>query len=196
MFYDFARAVCRIVLFILRRWKVTGLENFPAEGGVIAAANHTSYWDPVIIGCAINRRIHFMAKAELFDIPLLGLLIRKLHAFPVHRDKSDRRALRQATEVLKAGNVLGVFPEGTRSSTGELLKPHLGTALIAFKAGVPIVPIALIGARGFCGKVTVQIGKPVPLPKVTDNKPQRQDLENYINQVMLEISRLIGDKSA
>ncbi len=191
MFYSVARILCRVFLLILRRWEIIGLENFPQNGGVIAAANHVSYWDPVVVGCSLNRPVHFMAKAELFKVPVLGPIITAFNAFPVQRGKSDRNAIRKAVEILNAGKVLGVFPEGTRSSSGELLKPHLGAAMLAYKTGVPIMPIAVIGSRGFFGKITVKIGKPIPLPEPKGSRPGRQDLEEYSNQVMAAISQLI-----
>lgn len=101
MVYSFARAVLKAVLLVLRRWKVAGLKNIPQKGGLIVVANHTSYWDPVVVGCAFSRPVNFMAKAELFKIPVFGELIGLMKAFPVHRGKIDRAALRKASELLK-----------------------------------------------------------------------------------------------
>jgi len=148
MFYKFARLLCRIILVLLRRWEVKGAENLPSGGGAVLVANHVSYWDPVVVGCAFNRRVYFMAKSELFEIPLLGPLISVLGAFPVRRDKSDRNAIRIAVKLLEEGNVVGIFPEGGRSRTGELMKPQPGAAMLAFKAGVPVLPVALILSAG------------------------------------------------
>lgn len=189
MFYKFARLLCRIVLVLLRRWEVKGAENLPASGGVVLAANHASYWDPVVVGCAFNRQVYFMAKSELFKIPLLGSLIRSLGAFPVRRDKSDRNAIRTAIKLLEKGNVVGIFPEGGRSHTGELMKPHLGAAMLAFKAGVPILPVALSGTKGVLGKVTVLVGRPVLIRQGA--KAKKVELENTSDYVMTQIASLL-----
>lgn len=191
MFYYLARVVMRVVLLILRRWKVVGLERFPKNGGLVVISNHTSYWDPVAVGCALNRPIHYMAKAELFQIPILKWVVTGLRSFPVQRGKSDRNAIRKAVELLEQGNIIGVFPEGTRSSSGEMLKPQLGAVMLAFKANAPVVPVAIIGARGMFGKMKLVIGDPVPLPPQEGSRAGRKDLEAYSEQVMKELANLL-----
>jgi len=191
LFYKFARLLCRMILVLLRRWEVRGVENLSNVGGLVLVSNHTSYWDPVVVGCAFNRQVHFMAKSELFAIPLLGTAIRILGAFPVRRDKSDRNAIRTAVKLLEEGRVVGVFPEGTRSRTGELQKPHLGAAMLALKAGVPMLPVAVNGTRGLFGKVTVLVGRPVLKQGVS--KITKADLENASDQVMKQIAGLLED---
>lgn len=191
MIYRFAWLFCRAILLTLRRWDVRGGDRVPATGGLIVTANHTSYWDPIIVGCALRRKVHYMAKAELFSFPVFGRLLSALAAFPVRREGIDRAALKKAREVLAAGEVLGIFPEGTRSRTGELLKPHLGAALLAFKTGVPILPVAVVGASGF-GKVRVRIGNPVYPPAVKD-KPGKEQMEAYLDQVMQDIRSLMNE---
>lgn len=187
MFYRFARLLCRLVLFILRRWKVEGAENLPPAGGVLVVSNHASYWDPVVVGCALGRQVHFMAKADLFKIPLLGPVIRALGAFPVQRGSGDRQAIRRALELLGEGRVVGIFPEGTRSKTGELLDPHRGAAMLALKAKVPVLPVALLNTPGLRGRVRVRVGKPVQLAG------SRQDYEALSREIMREIKRLMDE---
>ena len=191
LFYKFTRLLCRMILVLLRRWEVQGVENLSNAGGLVLVSNHTSYWDPVVVGCAFNRQVHFMAKSELFAIPLLGTAIRTLGAFPVRRDKSDRNAIRTAVKLLEEGRVVGVFPEGTRSRTGELQKPHLGAAMLALKAGVPMLPVAVNGTKGLFGKVTVLVGRPVL--KQGAIKVTKADLENASDQVMKQIAGLLKD---
>lgn len=132
------------------RLMVTGREHLP-PGGFIVAANHASFLDPPLVGSSVPlpRQVCFMAKSELFKIPLLGPIISRVGSFPVIRGTPDRKAIRHALELLQAGGVLGVFPEGTRSKNGELQQPEPGIALIALKSGAPVVPAALVGTHGW-----------------------------------------------
>ncbi|MTI79335.1 MAG: 1-acyl-sn-glycerol-3-phosphate acyltransferase [Firmicutes bacterium] len=191
MLYYVARFIMRMVLAVLRRWEVIGLQNAPQKDGFIIVSNHTSYWDPVAVGCAFNKPVHYMAKAELFKIPIFTSLIKGLKSFPVNRKKMDRSAIRYAIELLNDGQALGIFPEGTRSATGELQKAELGTAMLAFKSGVPVVPVGIHGAKGMLGKLKLVVGKPIPLPELKGAKPSRQDLEEYSKKIMNEISNLM-----
>ncbi len=133
---------------IFFRYRIEGLHNLPKNGGCILACNHTYGLDFCLVGAAGPRQVHFMAKAELFRAnPLLARYLYGLGAFPVERNKSDFGALRTAVQKVKDGNVLGMFPEGTRSKTGQLQKAKTGTARIAISAGVPVVPAAVIGSQ-------------------------------------------------
>jgi 1-acyl-sn-glycerol-3-phosphate acyltransferase len=192
MFYQVAKAICRTYLFLVRRWKILGPTQLPPGQGLVLVANHTSYLDPVIIGCVFNRRIYFMAKAELFKIPGLSWIITKLGAFPVQRQGVDRVAIRRALELLTAGEVVGIFPEGTRSATGELLNPHLGAAMLAAKGGMPLLPVAVSGAKGFWGQVNVNVGKPMDITTCDRRKISRTQLEEASRDIMSEISRLLA----
>ncbi|MBO8127951.1 MAG: 1-acyl-sn-glycerol-3-phosphate acyltransferase [Peptococcaceae bacterium] len=189
MIYALARAILRWVL-LLRRWNVGGLQHMPKHGGVIVASNHISYWDPVVVGCCFQRRVYFMAKAELFRYPVFGSLLRILGAFPVHRSGADRQAIRTALQHLKQGRVLGIFPEGTRSKTGKMLAPQMGTALIALKAGVPVLPVAVSGTRGVFGKIKVKIGKPLVFQNYYAKKPSKEDLKKVSEVIMEHIAAL------
>ena len=135
----------RTLFFLIFRWRVEGVENIPQTGGVLLVANHASYLDPPLLGSAASRPVHFMAKAELFKFPVLSWALPRVKAFPVRRGAADRTAIRTAIELLRQGEVVGIFPEGTRTPTGELLPPQRGAGLIALRAGVPVVPVALVG---------------------------------------------------
>lgn len=192
MFYRVARAAARGVLTVLRRWEIQGEENIPASGGVVVISNHISYWDPVVIGCVLPRRINFIAKAELFNIPVFGRIITRLGAFPVRRDNPNPAAIRRALELLKAGEMIGIFPEGTRSRTNELMAPHQGAAMLALKGGVPILPIAVSGTRGVFGKVRVNIGEPMEFASMYRKKLIKTELEKVSRETMAEIGRLLA----
>ncbi len=189
MILSILKFLVRIILVLVRRWEIQGTENIPASGGVVVVANHISYWDPVVIICAFKRRVYFMAKAELFKIPVVGYVVSISGAFPVHRDKTDRNAIRTALNLLKEGQVVGIFPEGTRSHSGEMLKPHLGAAMLALKSCAPILPVAVSGTRGFWGKIRVRVGKPIPVGTLKSGS--RADLENLADLAMSHIAALL-----
>lgn len=145
MLYVIGRVLFRALFRLVFRYRVEGVEKIPKNGGVLLVANHASYLDPPLLGSAASRPVHFMAKAELFKLPFLSWALPRVNAFPVRRGAADRTAIRTAIDYLQKGEVVGIFPEGTRTSTGELLPPRRGPSLIALRAGVPVVPVALIG---------------------------------------------------
>lgn len=199
MGYKIVRAVLDFIFFVIFQLHVEGRENVPQTGAIIVAPNHKSDWDPPLIGVAFNTRIiHYMAKEELFKNPFLGWLIRQFGTFPVKRGTVDRTAIRQALRELKAGNPLGIFPEGTRIRREGLGRFHSGMASLALMTGTPVVPVAVIGSRWMPhkkGPLAVLIGKPVEVKKQrpTDEKVAElndvvkgkiQDLmDNYMKRV-------------
>ncbi len=174
MLYTFAKNLFLIFVKLWFRWHVTGRENLPKEGPVVVVANHVSLWDPIILGIALPRKVHYMTKEELFRIPVLGMILPHLGAFPVKRGKSDRAALKAGLDILAGGKMLGLFPEGTRSLTGELKEFQAGAGLMAVKGNAPVVPVAIKGTLGlklgFKRKVTVVVGKPVQMDDFQDKK--------------------------
>ncbi len=191
--YKFAIIVLSLVVRLLRHFQVEGKENIPSDGGCILAANHTSFWDPIFLGIASPRTVRFMAKKSLFDKPFLGFLFKHLQAFPVTQASADHHAIKTALEILKSQQVLGIFPEGTRSKTG-LLSPKLGIALLASKAQVPIIPIAIWDQKGFRGHVKVNIGKPI-LPFIEENAQltRKEQLNQYGLKIMQEVAKLLQE---
>lgn len=143
--YRFARSVAWLSFKALGRTRVIGHERIPTSGPVIVASNHVSYADPPLVGSSIRRECAFMARHDLFKAPLLGAMISRLNAFPVHRDTADRAALREAVNVLQRGMVLVLFPEGTRSPDGRLQPAQPGLALIVKRSKAPVVPCAVVG---------------------------------------------------
>ena len=163
--YGFCEIIFPWIFKIWLRWEVFGRENIPAEGPVVIAANHLSLLDPPVLGAAATRKVHFMAKSELFKPAWFGALIRKLGAFPVRRGAMDRDAIKTGLTILKENKVLAVFSEGTRSKTGELGRAGGGAFMMAVKCKAKIVPAYIYGTdlKRHPGwpKVRVIFGKPM-----------------------------------
>jgi 1-acyl-sn-glycerol-3-phosphate acyltransferase len=147
MFYYVVRALCWVLLKIFWRMEIIGIENLPESGGLIIASNHVSYIDPAVLVASLNRKIYFIAKKEVFKNIFLSFILKKLNAFSVDRDNVDMIAFKKAINILKEEKVLGIFPEGTRSSNGELQELKLGALKIAMKTGVPILPVGINGTH-------------------------------------------------
>jgi len=166
--YQFGRTVLLASARLLWRFRATGRERIPRGGPAVIACNHISNWDPVLVGLGCPREIHFLAKEELFRNRFLSAIIRAYNAIPVRRGALDRRALRRATDVLKSDEVLLMFPEGTRSTTGKLRKPRPGVGFIAGSSGVPVVPAYIAGSealgRSFRTRKPVRVAFGTPLP--------------------------------
>lgn len=190
--YRLSRVFLRVLFRLYNRWEVTGREHVPPSGGVLLIANHTSYADPPIVGAACLRPVNFMAKAELFRIPVLAGFIRRTHAFPVRRGSADRAALRRAVRLLRAGKVLLVFPEGQRSLDGRLIELETGAAFIALSGQAQVVPMALIGADGVLprgrpillpAKLRVRFGPPLDLSAFRGQRPTRPVLQQVTDRM-------------
>jgi len=138
-----------VAVALMRAWfglRVRGAEHIPASGPALIVSNHQSILDPPLIGGAARRPIYFLAKAELFRIPLFGALIRRLNARPVRREGPDPGALRMALRVLEEDGALLIFPEGTRGAEGVLRPAKAGAGMLAVKSGAPVVPVYISGS--------------------------------------------------
>lgn len=132
-----------LIWFFRAAW--TGTEHIPAHGAVVLACNHVSNLDPLLLGIACPRQINYLAKIELFRVPLFGRLIRRYGAIPLKRSASDPDAMRLAERVLEQQHVLALFPEGTRSRDGQLKPFRFGAARLALKYAAPLIPAAIVG---------------------------------------------------
>ena len=146
-YYSAARFVASAILGSLSRWDVKGREHIPRSGGLIVASNHISFWDPPLVGAAIRREVHFLAKEELFSTPLLGPMIRSLNAIPIRRGVADLSGMSRAIAALRDGGALLMFPEGSRMRDGELHPARPGVGMMAVHADVPIVPCYISGSH-------------------------------------------------
>jgi 1-acyl-sn-glycerol-3-phosphate acyltransferase len=202
--YHFAMWFVPLLCRICGGHRVVGAENVPDEGGAVIASNHLSHLDPPVVGTAMPRRTYYFAAAYLFNNPIFGFIIRKCYAFPVKRGAADTRALKNAIEVLKAGELLTMFPEGTRSRTGELGEFDLGAALAASRAGVPIVPCAVTGTNDILprgasflrrGRVAVSFGEPIDSLQFGP-KPRKPDLKRITDQVEAAVHEMKDEQRA
>jgi 1-acyl-sn-glycerol-3-phosphate acyltransferase len=141
MYHFFAPWIILPYFRLFNRLRASGFDSIPASGPAVIIANHLSLWDPVLMFCLVKRRVYFMAKEEIFDVPVIGSILKRCCVFPVKRTNVDRAALRKAAQVLEDGDILVIFPEGHRSKSGELLPFKEGAALFAHKAEAPVIPV-------------------------------------------------------
>ncbi|MRN53403.1 lysophospholipid acyltransferase family protein [Paenibacillus monticola] len=161
MIYVICRGLLRFIYAIVFPLKIVGKENMPREGGVLLCANHISLLDPITIGIKLDRQVKYMAKAELFKIPVLGWIIKKVGAFPVKRGGVSKESIKTALKTLRGGNVMGIFPEGTRNSDAGVAKK--GAASFALRSGAAVVPAAIVGHYKLFRRMTVIYGAPIDL---------------------------------
>lgn len=167
LMWDTGRALLRPIFTFGKRVRRSGAEKIPPDGPVLIVCNHLSLWDPPLVGASARpRRVHFMAKSELFRLRPFGWLISQVGAFPVQRGGVDRDAIRTARELLRSGEAMVMFPEGTRSLSGNLRPFFPGAALMAFEPGVRVVPAAVWGSQRRFGPVAVVFGDPLDLSEI------------------------------
>lgn len=182
--------------------KVEGKENIPQTPGdppLVLCSNHISMWDPVLLEIIQPRHVYFMAKSELFRNPVLGWLLEKqFGAFPVHRGKGDTGAIDTAKEIVDSGKMMGIFPEGTRSKDGKLLRAKSGAALIVSRTGAHVLPVAITTkgqkTRPF-KPITVTFGKPLTPEELHLADPENPDLRYATRTIMGAIADMMERRS-
>ncbi len=193
------RFIIKIIFSVLYRVEVTDLYKVPREGKLIICSNHISYVDPVVIGAFIPRCVYFMAKKELYSSRFLASLITFLNAFPVNRQTLDRKAFNTSFEILKNGNALGLFPEGTRSTDGILREGKKGIGFISALSNAPILPVALSGTnkivqkphkRVFFPKIRLIIGDTINVKDILKEYGKKEAVSIILDKTMKEIGRI------
>ena len=190
-------------LFVLPIYKfvfrghLIGRENIPQQNSFIMVSNHGSLLDPPLLGHALGRNISFMAKAELFKIPLLGSIIKACGAYPVKRGIVDKNTIKTACKKLSNDNCIGIFIDGTRQKNGRVNRPKQGAALLAFKNQKLLLPVAIVNSHRLIrfkfffplfSKIVIKVGKPVQPPKSSS----RDDLNSATMYLQDRINNLIG----
>jgi len=193
--------VSKLVVFPIYKFVFQGLligrENIPQKDSFIMVANHGSLLDPPLLGHSLRRNISFMAKAELFKIPVLGFIINACGAYPVKRGIADKNTIKIACEKLSNNNSIGIFIDGTRQKNGRVNKPKQGAALLAFKNQKLLLPVAIVNSHKlirfkFCipffSKIVIKVGNPVQPPRSSS----RDDLNSVTLHLQNKINNLIG----
>lgn len=199
--YRVGRAFFWIIFHTLWPIRVRGQEYVPQKGAAVVVSNHLSLVDPFVVGFGANRLINFMGKEELFRMPVLGNLMRKLGSFPVDRSRRDPAAMRTALTVLKQGELLGMFPEGTRSTTGEMNEFRAGAARLASRTRVPIIPVAVFNTNKALppkkwirpARIGVRFGEPFELTELNNNPKDEAALESALDMIRDRIAELQAD---
>lgn len=193
MLYALARNIVSFIFHIIFRITITGRENIPKEkGGFIVASNHVSNLDPPMVGIVFRGKYTFMAKDELFHVnPFFTWLITRLGAFPVKRGAKDLAVIDKALESLKKGRIFVIFPEGTRSKTGELGKPKSGVAITAIKAAAPVVPVFVkYGGKRFRRRVSISVGETMSADNFAVDIADKHEIHRVSGMIMDRIAAL------
>lgn len=185
MIYSFCRGVLFVIYKLLFRLEGKGMENIPQEGGVLLCSNHISLLDPPTIGILLKRKVHFMAKKELFDIFGFRWLITQLGAFPVKRGGVSKESIKTALNILRTGKVMGIFPEGTRA--GGMGKR--GAATFALRSGAAVIPVAIVGEYKLFRKTKVIYGEPLDLTMFMEQEVP-DAAEKVTDMIMSRIAEL------
>jgi 1-acyl-sn-glycerol-3-phosphate acyltransferase len=204
-FYRLAWIVLRAFFAVYFRWRVFNAERVPHTGPVILAANHASFIDPPLIGAGLSREINYLARESLFRFPLVGTIIRALHAVPVDRDGGGARGLKNILERLLAGGGIVLFPEGTRTTDGKLQPARSGIGLTVIKSAAPVIPVRVFGTFAAYGRnktfprpyrVAVKYGLPLDFSKLraeakTCDKARLKEIYQQVaDEIMTAIAKL------
>jgi 1-acyl-sn-glycerol-3-phosphate acyltransferase len=184
--YWLAYYLINLYLKIVHKFVVKGKEKVPKYGPLIVVSNHVSYLDPPIVGAAVKRHLHFMAKQELFEKKWFGYILNQMGTFPVKRGVPDKSAIRKSLNILNNDQALCMFPEGTRIKTGELGEAKPGVTLIALMSKSPILPVAIKHSDENNKSLQVSIGKPFLLDDYYDKKLNR-DQKDEVGELIMDI---------
>ncbi|MFP4198789.1 MAG: lysophospholipid acyltransferase family protein [Halanaerobium sp.] len=191
--YQSIRLLLLAIFKIFFRIKVNGKENLPDQGGIIVMSNHISAFDPPLLAAVFSRPVRFMAKKELFENPLLRFVLFLADAFPVDRSRNDITAVKKSLNLLKEGEVLGLFPEGTRRPEGKLGNPKSGSVMLAVKSGVPILPVGIKNIKDQ-GRITINIGQTFTLEKFANKRLSKEERKEAAYFIKDKIQKQINYK--
>jgi 1-acyl-sn-glycerol-3-phosphate acyltransferase len=196
MLYTISKFIARVLCTPYFRLRVEGREHIPKEGGCILVANHVSFLDPILIGAVMPRKVHYLTYAVYYYARLLHWYCKRAYCIPIKKDGKDISGLKKALRLLKSGNVVGIFPEGKRSWTGQLQPAEPGVALIALRAGVPVLPVGICGAyeafpRGSKfprpRRITIIFGKPFQIDEqiAIQKNTQKSEVQQHVLDLIM-----------
>ena len=198
-FYNYARILANFYFTTFYDYDVSGMHNVPKSGGVVFAANHVSFYDPPAIGAQVRRHISYFARDSLFK-GLFGKGLHKLEAIPVARENADIKSLKSIFRALKSGGAVAIYPEGTRSLTGQLSEPKPGAGMIACKSGATVVPTRVFGTYEVFGRqhklpslggtIHITYGRPMDISEIDPGKEHPDRYLEASRRIMAEITKL------
>lgn len=196
--YRVIRVFFDVVFHTLWPLRIRDAHFVPKQGAAVIVSNHLSLLDPFVVGFAAHRIVNFMGKEELFRLPVVGIIVRKLGGFPVDRSRRDAGAMRTALTVLKSGELLGMFPEGTRSTGGEMLEFRAGAARLAAKTKVPVIPVAVHNTNNALppgkwlrpARISIRFGEPFELTELYDTNDKGAAMERALARIKERIEDL------
>ncbi len=197
LYFRSCRFLVKVIAKVFLGWKHSGSENIPSSGGAVIASNHISYFDPPIVGSGTKREVYFLAKKELFGKWYSPLLISNLNTIPVRRGRFDRASYLKAIEIAKRGEILVLFPEGTRSKDGKLKAGKTGAAKVSIEAGVPVIPACIRNSNRIkqvlfsADRVEVLYGKPIYPSEFDSNQSEKERLTQFTAEIMRRIGELL-----
>ena len=184
--------VSKVLFFV----KIEGRENIPKDRNCVLMGNHQCILDPLMLAlCVPDREIHFMGKKELWNNKLLGWAFTKVHGFPVDRGNMDMGAIRTAMNVLKGGETLGIFPEGTRSRTGHMLPLLSGASMLALRSGCEVIPVYIDGRYKPFHRITVRVGTAVEMDDLRAGRVTKESCDALTGRIEAEFAQLSHGKS-
>jgi 1-acyl-sn-glycerol-3-phosphate acyltransferase len=200
MLYSILRGAFWVFTHLVCRYRVSGRKHVPLNGPLLIVANHLSWYDPILLGVVLPRRVWFFSKAEIFRWPLVGLVCKSTGQIPVNRGGSDRSALETGMTYLREGKALMIFPEGTVARQEQMIAAHTGAAMLAIRTGATVLPIAHCGTRRvlrslriWFPRVDIQIGKPYT-PVLPPDVSRKVGLQRITEDMMTRIAEMLPEE--
>lgn len=189
--YPVVKVLVKIFYTIMFKVKIVGKENVPKEGNGVLCCNHISNYDPLTMAVYLDRLPRYIAKKELFQNKILGALLRNLKAFPVDRQSvMDMKAFKTAINILKSGELLGIFAEGTRVKEGEAKAAKAGVAMFALKGDAPVIPVTISGSYKFRSEIRIEFGEPMMLEEYRGMKINTELMEEITEKIMGKVQEM------